>query len=285
MRRKKCARLRVGAAKSGAPFCGTGSAARTPLWKRDAGWLNLAAILPMMLASMPGLGQSALPPGGATSMEQWRTRTPMDVPLSELVTVETQGERFRLPAGYLDSWLYPMSSEGVIKRDRLAFAFWMPSRRYPENEPSSTPSFRPREPGRDPPGSDEYIVKVGSVLFGASKVPRQITPQKGYMNHLALDGIDAFRFRIRFGLLEFWNIKTPNPFDNYREIEGTQPKVIFRCTRPEHFAPNPSCDGEVHFEDVDLQFWIYFSRDNIETWRNNVTAARDLILSWRKPHE
>lgn len=78
----------------------------------------LAALLPMMVASMPGLGQSAPPPGSPVR-EQRRIHTPMGVPLSELATVATPGERFRLPAGYLNSWLYPMSSEGVIKRDRL----------------------------------------------------------------------------------------------------------------------------------------------------------------------
>ena len=230
-----------------------------------------------LTAALVAWAQAGLP-------EERRTHTPQGVPLSEPRTVEAQGRLFRVPAGYLLSWLYPEPRGQVIKRDTLAFAFWMPSRRHPENEPSSTPSFRPREPGRGMAGPDEYIVKVRSVSYKASDEKGYISPRLKFEHYITnLGGLGEFAFQEQLGLIKFWKPNGPNVFTNYRHIQGTEPAALFACSRRDRAMPNPGCTGDIHFEQEDIAFFIFFSRNNIESWRDSVTAARDLILRWNVP--
>lgn len=220
-------------------------------------------------------------PAGA---EERRTHTPTGVPLDQPIAIEVEGQRYSIPAGYLEIWPKPEHLRRVSQFRFLAFAFWMPDRRFPEVEPIYTPSFRPREPGRSNPGADEYLVKVALVRFDVSKRPRLLTPRQQFENHTR-SGLDGFELRERFGLLEFRRKGEEDgetTFINYRELEGEQPTLKLQCTSLQSPAPNPSCAGEVYFRDLDMQFGIHFSRNDIERWRENVTAARDLIVRWRQ---
>jgi hypothetical protein len=209
-----------------------------------------------------------------------RTPTFRGVPLSEPITIEAQGRLFRLPLGYLETWPYREGVGQVIRRSNLAFAFWMPSRRYPEVEAASNPGFRPREASRQAPAAGDSVVKVRLVQFEASKHPRYISPRRKFENYTSILGKDKFEFRERFGLLEFWMPAGPNAFINYREIDGTQPAVLLDCTKPGDAIPIPLCSGDVHFAQDDLAFFILFSREDIRRWREIVMTARELILSW-----
>jgi hypothetical protein len=211
--------------------------------------------------------------------EERQTLTLLGVPLSEPRTIEAQGRTFRIPAGYLFSWHFPEASRQTIKREGFGFAFWMPSRRFPENEPSSTPSFRPREAGRThAPG--EYLVKA-HFEFEASKQPGFSSPLKQFTNRMSLRGSDStYAFRERFGLVEFWRPNAPNAFTLYRHVEGTEPEVLMDCSKPDDPVPNPSCAAHVYFAERDLALFVTFSRNDIENWRENVTVTVELIDRW-----
>jgi hypothetical protein len=205
------------------------------------------------------------------------------IPLAETRTFEIQGRLFQFPIGYLPSWNNPGARGQVIKHHTLSFGFWMPSLRFPEVERSSTATNHPKEPGRESSRQNEFVVDVDLVTFDLSKKVDEITPQRMFENFISTSGLSAFSFHEAFGLTGYKYRTKPNTFDRYREIEGTQPKVLVRCTRIEDDAPNPLCTGFVHFEENDLQFWVKFSLRDLDHWRESVIAARDLILKWQVP--
>src|ERR1700688_233831 len=101
----------------------------------------------------------ALSSGGFSLAAQRRAVTNTGIPLDERIAVRIKGTLLRVPAGYL----WPATSE-VRRRENnwegLDFAFWMPDRRYPEVPLVSRRGFRPREPGRDAPRAEAYVVEV-----------------------------------------------------------------------------------------------------------------------------
>jgi hypothetical protein len=213
---------------------------------------------------------------GAARTETRQTKTHSGIPLDEPISIEVRGVLFRVPAGYLDPWPTGLAQGVTNKRERLSVAFWMPDKR---------PWFRPREPGRALPRPDEYIVDLTVPRPFLADDAGDLSPIQRYKNLIKVVGAQtgeaAVSFEKQHGLLRFWHTKDRNPFTYYRHLEGTHPQLLLRCTPPEQALPNPVCDGYVHFESDGLGFYVVFSRDNLARWREIVTTARELLLTWR----
>jgi hypothetical protein len=239
-----------------------------------------AASLVAALASAVHHFPMAKAEGSSVAATERRTMTERGVPLDEPLLVNVRGVLFRIPTGYV--WPPPDARGRVNNWPSLSFAFWMPTRRYLEIDKVSYPFFRPREPGRDRPGVDEYVVDVRGLTHAVNE-PGYITPLQRYRNRVSIDGEAAYGFEQQFGLLRFWSEKWPNAFTRYRHLTTTDPQIILDCSRPDEPGPNPLCSGHVYFESDNLAFFVVFSRNDIARWRENVIAARDLALGWRVP--
>lgn len=217
---------------------------------------------------------------------QVRTMTYDGVLLDEPVLIQFGEVMLRVPAGYLAPWPRPDARNRVNKRGRIAFNFWMPSRRYVEIDEASLAGFQPKERGREPSLPGTYVVKVLEMRLLTPDELDHRSPEKRFRNLTSLAGLTAYSFQEEgFGLVRFWRhdwpYELPEPFLHYRHKEGGDPQILLRCTPPHRASPGKVCDGYVYVEADQLSFYIVFDRDDLSKWRENVRAAQDLFRSWQ----
>jgi len=170
--------------------------------------------------------------------------------------------------------------------DSVAFDFWMPDRRYPEFNPLSLLSFRPKERGRPPAPPDAYVVEVRQMQPVKLNEPGYVSPERGFRNLTSISAISSYSFENqKFGLVRFWQhdwpYPQPEPFTRYRQPEGSDPQVLLHCTPPDRTSGTPLCSGTVHFAASDLGFFVVFPREVVSQWRDITQAADELFKSWK----
>jgi hypothetical protein len=191
----------------------------------------------------------------------------------------------RIPAGYLVPWPAEIMRNRVNTKPAIYIRFWMPEKRYLEINPLSSASFRPKEPGRAKPSSNDYVVWVNELRPLSVDQLGYLSPEKQFQNLTSVAGVSSFSFQEEnFGLVRFWRhdwpYSHPEPFTNYRHREGSDPLILLRCTPSYQDALNPLCDGYVYFRGDQLSFYIIFSRTDLPRWRESSLAVRDLFKVW-----
>jgi hypothetical protein len=225
--------------------------------------------------------------GGYAATAQLRSMTDTGVPLDEPILVRLRDVPLRVPAAYLWPWPSQAMRNRVNDLQEIGFSFWMPERRHLETNPLSLLSFRPKEPGRDEPSPDAYVVEVRQLQPVKLDEPGYISPEQRFRNLTSISGLSSYSFEEEpFGLVRFWRHdwphKQPESFLNYRNVEASDPQIELRCT-PVHrtTAVNPLCDGTVHFATDGLGFYVRFSIRDLPRWREIAFAVRDLFKSWK----
>jgi hypothetical protein len=221
-----------------------------------------------------------------SSDAQIRTTTHNGIPLDLPIGIRLVGTLLSVPAGYLAPWPPLSKRYSVTDTGRIAFNFWMPSRRYVEIDSLSIAGSRPQEKGRPPPPSDAYVVNVRDFSLRAKDELAHRAPEKQMENLIKLNGQEAYSFQQEdFGLVRFWRndwpYPNPEPFLRFKHMEGSDLQVLLRCIPPHRSAPNPLCDGDIYFPGEQLSFYVVFPRDQLPNWRNSLFAARDLFNSWK----
>lgn len=260
--------------------------------------LSMAAAFPLLFVGGPAIAEMACPPR-VTPDQPRVTATPIykgGIPLDQPILIENDDKLYRVPAGYLSRWpttaktvmgekIPGTNFSGVNKRHILGFTFWMPSRRHAEIEPDSVPSFRPCEPGRPNPRSDEYQVDVNAQPLNWSHVQGLLTPSKKFENWVGRRSMkearSAYWVREEHGLLRFQHRTARSPSLYYRHLENTVPEVLFSCRVSSGMVPNAGCDGFVLFPDDDLHFHLHFPYDALPHWRSIAETARDFLREWQ----
>ena len=220
-----------------------------------------------------------------SSAEEIRRQTYDGIPLDEPIQFRVLGVSLNVPAGYLVPWPTPAMRRRVNETPELFVEFWMPSKRYSEISPLSRIGFRPKERGRNQPPPDAYIVRVQHLRPRKLDDPNYVSPEQRFKNLTSVRGRPSYSLKEEeFGLVRFWDpnwpYANPEPFTNYRHLEGSDPQIILRCTPPHKTSLNPNCDGYVHFIADELSFYLFFALQDLPRWRESVIAVRDLFKSW-----
>lgn len=222
------------------------------------------------------------------SATQRRSATDGVLPLGEPITVKLGSTRLQVPAAYLSPWPRAEARNRVNNIRSLRFEFWMPDRRYLEVNPISNASFRPKEPGRAEPARDEFIVRVWDVLPSVRSEPGYVSPEQTFRNETRNrfpPNSSFFSREEEFGLVRFWPADELNTdySISYRNKEGADPQVLLDCLVPGRSRIFLSCSGRVYFVSENLAFFVVFPKEEIQRWREIITAARDLYYSWKSP--
>jgi hypothetical protein len=243
--------------------------------RRKNSWLVLLwCALPLLIVSW----------GTIAAPGKVRTTTYQGIPFDELITFRVRNVLLRVPAGYV--WPIPKMRNIVNEQESFGFSFWMPDKRYLKVSPVSVIGGRPKEDGFSEPPSDAYVVTVGHLKPTVLSEPGYISPEKAFKNLTSISGRSSYSFKEEeFGLVRFWRHDWPHPrpepFTNYRHLEGTDPLVQLQCTPPDQTPRFPGCSGTIHFVAEGFGFFISFSRDHVSEWRQIVFAVRDLFNSWK----
>jgi hypothetical protein len=216
-----------------------------------------------------------------------RTTTDGVLPFDEPVSITVKGVLLHVPAAYIWPWPHQEVRNRVNEWKALAIEFWMPDRRYLEISPLSNVEWRPTEPGREKPGPGAYIVRVLDLRTTRLDEPGYVSPSEGFRNLTSGSStIASFSFEEEpFGLVRYWRRDWPHPlpppFIDYRHKEGTDPQALIKCTPPSRPAPQPSCDGTIHFVADELAFFFHFPREELPHWHDIALAVRDLYTLWK----
>jgi hypothetical protein len=242
--------------------------------------LSLAALLCMLLNSR----SIGIVPAVA---EEIRRSTFEGFPLDEPIRFRIRGTLIQVPAGYLAPWpSRAMRKVTTELKDGISFNFWMPDRRYVEVEDGSLADFQPKEPGRYQSSSGTFIFKVRPLRPMKPEELDFRSPEKQFKNLTSTPGLASYSFKQEeFGLVRFWRndwpYPQPEPFLNYKHIEGTDPQILLQCTPPHKTPANPLCQGFVYSAVDELSLRVYFARKDLPRWRESVLAAIDLFKSWK----
>lgn len=238
-------------------------------------------------AAMACIAMSIIMASEAMS-EDIRRSTYSGIPLDEPVAIRLRDTVLDIPAGYLAPWP-TRSTRGQLSLRTVSFNFWMPSKRYVEIDGLSIAGFHPREAGREAPTEGQSVVRVNDVRLLAPEELGVRSPETRFRN---LTNDWPHSFREEFGLLRFWQSEprypVPEPFLRYRNVEGSDPQILLRCTPPDRQIvvggekASNVCDGYVYFLADQLSFYIVFSGEDLPRWRENAVAVRDLFRSWER---
>lgn len=139
--------------------------------------------------------------------------------------------------------------------DKLTFAYWMPDLRSPKDDMWAQPNFQVQEPGRPKPGSDEFVVKVMWT-----SLTDKGSPSNRFRNFIG--GLDKpYGLDIRYGLLHVLPDENYRAFDNYADLSHDNNQVFLECTKSSATIPNPTCEADLYFSDIQLELTMQFPRD------------------------
>ncbi len=221
--------------------------------------------------------------------QDWR-----GVPLAREYYLTARGVWFKLPFGYMNPWPDSLSEpilrqrspdmpdQSGLEKTAVAFAFWMPSLRWPERNRFNVWSYWPCENGRPPPGEGEYIV-VATIEWPWLPNPEAagyVLPDQQFENRTGYGSArgdynvtsehDLLRLEAHDGKLLF-----------YHSEPGDVPRLFLTCTPPASPPGNPLCDGRAWWTEERLGLYLRFRRGDIADWRRIADAARTLALRWR----
>ncbi len=214
-----------------------------------------------------------------------RASQAQEVPPERVVVIDTGQRVWRVPYGYLSIRPPAEAIEAVNHWRRFSFAFWMPDGRPTRVAGHELAWLRPQEPGRAPPGPDEFIFIATDVQ--AWNEPHA-QPQPGQMlaNSLGWSGTGGHDYRERWGMVE----ATPKPrvnglWDKYflsRFHRGERPgsaSAFVQCRRP---APtdNGICSGRASLSELDVAFHVRLPKDRMDRYADALGVARRLLLGW-----
>lgn len=206
--------------------------------------------------------------------------------LSEAHFFNIRGTLLKIPFGYLNPW--PTHLEKIIAGSRnggkgheipgLAFAFWMPTLRYPELDRFSTAWYRPCEQGRTIPQDGQYIVEasITSSWLPLSTSEDQ-SPKQRFNRRIARKGSDV-KLTTEFGLRK----ATSGPFIVYGTEANADREVSIQCWLEFRELPNPSCLGEFLWRNEMLGLSIRFPQSEISNWSSIANNTRALLYRWRE---
>jgi len=181
--------------------------------------------------------------------------------------------RFDIPYGYI---IRRPSPEFVnCPGDKLAFAFWMPDLRAPQDDMWSQPSYRVQEPGRPEPVADEYIISVISATPRKhADLSTRFTAHVGRFEK-------PYRLDFEDGLLHVLFDENNSAFDDYFDLSSTDEQYHIFCTKEDVNLPNPSCRADIYLNDINLGLFVQFPLDALPHWKEIGQGARTLLKRWQ----
>jgi hypothetical protein len=215
------------------------------------------------------------------------------IPLDQLITIQYQGQNYRLPVGYLDPWpsIFFKSEYGHEGHDfekpwrssQIKIAFWMPSRRYVERV---SPFFRPCENGRPRPAKNEFVVHANLQSppthsdWGVT-YPRQMLKNLFKLTDNDLKYKKKEFFDRKYELL-FYKKNRNNDTDDYFKIDGdVQLKLMCWRTGVYRTIKNPGCSGHLFDIKNGQHFFISFPSYDLEEWKHISGAIIEIFTSWQ----
>jgi hypothetical protein len=222
----------------------------------------------------------------AAAPNQVRTMTHGGVPLDEPIEIRVGKVTFRVPAGYLAPWPTREMRNRVNEWRSLSFGFWMPDKRYLRTDPFFIAGFRPKEPGIGAPPINAHVVQVRQLQPVVLNDPSYVSPEKAFRNLTSIAGLASYSFKEeKFGLVRFWqhdwSHPQPEPFTDYRHLQGADPEVLLHCVPTSGEPMFPGCHGYIYFVAEGFGFSINFARAHLSEWHEIVIAVRDLFNSWK----
>lgn len=234
---------------------------------------GLVARRPLLAGASAALSLAALP---SASQAQ-------EAPAEQVVVIDTGQRVWRVPYGYLSIRPPAEALQPVNHWRRFSFAFWMPDGRPTRTAGHDLGWLRPREPGRAPPGPDEFVAIATNVQ--AWETGPDARPQPGQMlaNVLGTFGTGGHDYRERWGLLE----ATPKPGEpglndsylaarRYREPPHDMGAFI-SCPRPGRLDNNV-CAGFVSLSGLEVLFHFRLPKDRMDRFLDTADIARRLLL-------
>jgi hypothetical protein len=144
--------------------------------------------------------------------EEIRRSTYDGIPLDEPILIRMRETLLRVPAGYLLPWPARTMRGRTNDKTRISIEFWMPDKRYPEISPLSRISSRPREPGRQEPPADAYVVRVNGLKLLEPDELKDLSPETQFRNLTSSPTPASYTFEEeQFGLVRFWRHDWPHP--------------------------------------------------------------------------
>lgn len=205
-------------------------------------------------------------------------------PAERTVVIDTGQRTWRVPYGYLSIRPPAGALEPVNRWSRFSFAFWMPDGRPPGTAGQELAWLRPQEPGRPPPGPDEFVFIANLVEpFDTPLQPPR--PAQMLANALSIPGTDRHDYRERWGMVE----ATPKPGEGelsdkyllsrfHRDPAGAT-EAYARCSRP-HPTDNGICSGRASLAGLDVSFHVQLPKDRMDRFADALDVARRLLLGW-----
>jgi hypothetical protein len=209
------------------------------------------------------------------------------------VAVDTGQRIWRIPYPYLSIRPPPGPLPAVVRVPGFSFAFWMPDGLTSTLAGHESPSLRPPEPGRPPPGPNDYLV-IGTNVRAWSDPGAQPHPAR-QLDNLISDGSANYEYRERWGLIEIVRRPgLPANFDFYygtrllREPGLMQASVLVRCARlgrpgNDEFTINRLCTGTVALNRLDVLFHVQLPMERMDQVMDAVAVAARLLDDWADP--
>lgn len=211
-----------------------------------------------------------------------------------VITIDTGQRVWRIPYLYLSIRPPPGPLPPVVNLRRFSFAFWMPDGRPSVRAGHESPSLRPPEPGRPPPGPNDYLV-IGTNVQAWSDPEAPPHPARQLDNALS-DGSGNYDYRERWGMIEIVRRPgLPSNFDRYygarllREPRLVRVSVFVGCPRPgtpanDERTVNRLCWGAVTLSGLDVVFDVRVPMERMDQLLDALAVAARLLASWADPN-
>ncbi|GAA0602018.1 hypothetical protein GCM10009416_44830 [Craurococcus roseus] len=213
-----------------------------------------------------------------------RATRAQEAPAEQVVVIDTGQRVWRVPYGYLSIRPPAEALQPVNHWRQFSFAFWMPDGRPTRTAGHDLGWLRPGEPGRAPPGPDEFVA-IGTNVRAWDEPGAPPRPGQMFANSLAVFGTGRHDYRERWGLLE----ATPKPGepglqDGYLAARryGEPPhdmSAYVSCPRPGRLDNNV-CAGFVSLSGLEVLFHFRLPKDRMDRFLDAADAARRLLASW-----
>jgi hypothetical protein len=207
---------------------------------------------------------------------------PSGMPFTQKISIEIAGAKCEVPAGYLRTWPKGERTSALVLH-HISVLFWLPSLRPVEVriEPP-LPRAQPREPGRPPASPDEFPV---FAMFSFSS--DDLSPNKKFDNQM-----NALRLRSKGGApnivreydLQRFDLEagSTNPGQLYHNPGDVGPQLHLLCSNKNSKLPNPSCNGDLLFENENLAATVRFPIRGLPKWRQMSDGLHALVSGWCK---
>ncbi len=212
-------------------------------------------------------------------------------PARGVITLDTGQRTWRIPYLYLSIRPPPGPVPPVVHVPGFSFAFWMPDGRPSILAGHESPSLRPSEPGRPPPGPEDYLV-IGTNVRAWSDPGARPHPARQFDN-LISDGSGNYDYRERWGMVEI--VRRPGLpansdwFYGTRLLGLTRVSVLMTCPRPgtpgnNERTINRLCTGAVALSRLDVVFHVRVPLERMDQVMDAMAVAARLLGDWADPN-